>query len=413
MKTKLQLSPRIAGCLLAALAGTVATNLTLAAAAEESSARHEVVIEKNEKSTGNSPRKEIFIRTVESGDHAGPESAREVPWLGVSTDEASEVLASHLGLEPGVGLIVTHVAADSPAAKAGFQKNDVLVEFGNQQLVHPAQLRKLVRARKEGDVVQITLYRAGKKQTISATLGKTKVGLGLLGEEGLWRGNLDDVKEQLRELRIGETVRQQMKQLRESLGNIREQNRDVEVEIRRGMHDAQKGLQEALRHLHELPTALEPAADVLKQLARSGVHLDKNASVVVHSTGHATKSLVQADDSGTIVIVSNPNRRLTVHDAAGELVFDGEIETAEQQDKVPRDVWKKVEPLLEKMNAEPPLPPLPPEPPEPPQAFAPPAPPAPVHAAFLPPEPPKPSDAASAGSLPPLPPRPPQLLMPL
>jgi len=390
MKTKLPSTRGIACYLLALLTGGLAINLPAADAAEGTSVRHEVVVEKKDKDAGDSTRKEIHIRTVEPGDFAGLDSGKEVAWLGVSTEEASEALSSQLGLDPGVGLTVTHVAADSPAAKAGFQKNDVLVEFGDQQLVHPAQLRKLVRARKEGDAVQITLYRAGKKQTIPATLGKTKAGFGLLDlSEPGWEGDLQRVKEQLRDLRIGETVREQMKQLRESLGNIREQNRDVEVEIRRGVNEAQEGLREALRHLRdELPSALEPAADLLKELARSGVHLDRNASVVVRSTGQSTKSLVQADDSGTIVIVGNPKRRLTVHDPEGKLLFDGEIETAEQQDQVPRDVWKRVEPLIEKMNAEPPLPPEPPQAPEPP-------------------EPPKPSDAASAAPLPPPPPPPP------
>jgi S1-C subfamily serine protease len=36
------------------------------------------------------------------------------------------------------------VAPDSPAAKAGLEKNDVLAELEGQLLVVPAQLRKLV-----------------------------------------------------------------------------------------------------------------------------------------------------------------------------------------------------------------------------------------------------------------------------
>ena len=50
-------------------------------------------------------------------------------WLGVGVEEASEALQSQLGLAPRVGLLVTYVTSDSPAAKAGLEKNDVLVEF--------------------------------------------------------------------------------------------------------------------------------------------------------------------------------------------------------------------------------------------------------------------------------------------
>jgi len=57
--------------------------------------------------------------------------------LGLSTEEAPEALASQFGLNSGEGLVVIYVAPDSPAAKAGFRKNDVLVELGDQLLVSP------------------------------------------------------------------------------------------------------------------------------------------------------------------------------------------------------------------------------------------------------------------------------------
>lgn len=374
-------------CLWAVLAGALLTTGTAASAAEEGSAPRDAEPGKKDKSAGESVRKEIVIRSIEPGEEAGGGSAKEVAWLGVGVDETSEALAAQLGLNPGVGLVVTYVAKESPAAKAGFQKNDVLVELDQQPLVVPAQLRKLVRVRKEGDVVQVVLYRAGKKQTISATLGKTKAGFGLLGEEFDWQGDLENVKRQLRDLRIGDTVRERMKELQESLKDVPIDRHKVEVEVRRGMAEAHKGIREAMRHLTNLPEALGPMAEVLKELARSGVQLDEDASVVVRSTGRAARSLVKADESGTIVIVSNPNRRLTVHDAEGQLLFDGEVETAEQQEKVPRDLWEKVQPLIEKMNAEP----------EPPPAVLPPPP---------PPVPPTPAKAEMAPWPPMPPPRP-------
>jgi hypothetical protein len=48
--------------------------------------------------------------------------------------------------------------------------------------------------------------------------------------------------------------------------------------------------------------------------------------------------------------VANPKKRLTAHDKDGKLAFDGEIETSEQQEKVPKDVWKKVQPMIEQLN---------------------------------------------------------------
>jgi len=48
------------------------------------------------------------------------------------------------------------------------------------------------------------------------------------------------------------------------------------------------------------------------------------------------------------VIVATPNKRLTAHDKDGKLLFDGDIETPEQQQKVPAEVWEKVKPCSSK-----------------------------------------------------------------
>lgn len=139
---------------------------------------------------------EIIINRIESIAEDDPPARKDRPWLGVSIEESSEASASQLGLAPGSGLVVTYVAPDSPAAKAGLQKNDVLVNLESQLLVHPAQLRKLLQGRKEGDAIELSFYRAGKKQTASATLGKPPRGFGWFDEGRPWRGE----PRQLREL---------------------------------------------------------------------------------------------------------------------------------------------------------------------------------------------------------------------
>ena len=96
------------------------------------------------------PEEKVVVKVVTDED-VDARPAKDRIWLGVGVEEASEALADQLGLDSGVGLVVTHVSADSPVAKAGLKKNDVLVELEGQALVHPAQLRKLVQARKPGD----------------------------------------------------------------------------------------------------------------------------------------------------------------------------------------------------------------------------------------------------------------------
>jgi hypothetical protein len=294
-------------------------------------------------------QKKIIIRTLGGDAHAESGASKEVAWLGLSAEEASEALASQLGLQPGEGLLVTYVATNSPAAKASLQKNDLLVEMDGQKLVLPAQLRKLVQMRKEGDKVVLTYYRGGKKQDTNATLGKTKIGLGLFGDSG----GLDGLKQlgvQLKDLPSLDGLNEHMHELRESLAQAGVNRENIQIEVRRGLDQAKKALAEAMAQVHEGRRSTHSAHQALEELTRNGVEVDKDATVTIKSRNESVRTIVKTDDTGTFVIVANPKKRLTAHDKDGKLAFDGEIETSEQQEKVPKDIWKKVQPMIEQLN---------------------------------------------------------------
>ena len=99
---------------------------------------------------------------------AGP--AKSVTWLGVAADEVSEELRAQLPIEPGTGLVVRSVIPDSPAAKAGLQKSDVLTKLDDQLLTNPFRLRSLVSEKKDGDMVKLTYFRRGQQATLDVKL---------------------------------------------------------------------------------------------------------------------------------------------------------------------------------------------------------------------------------------------------
>jgi hypothetical protein len=72
--------------------------------------------------------------------------------------------------------------------------------------------------------------------------------------------------------------------------------------------------------------------------------------VTVKKSGNTAKSIAKADETGTYVIVTDPKMRLTVHDNEGKLIFDAEIETEEQQSKVPTEIWSKAKVMLDEMG---------------------------------------------------------------
>ncbi len=266
----------------------------------------------------------------------GPSPQREqVPWVGVAVSEASEALISQLGLPPGVGLEVTYVASNSPAAKAGLEKNDILVRFEDQSLVLPAQFRKLVQVRKEGDTVKLLFYRHGKEQKTTITLAKT----------GNQFSEVDDFQDRFR--KFNELIDGNAKTFGRS---IKIDQKNIQEQVRRSMEQAARAYEQALRTFTNSKVNFDAAAKEFRRLSSSGVVLDNDAAVTVRTTGNSAKSLVKADESGTIVIVANPELRLTAHDKAGKLIFDGDIQTSDQRSKVPSDLWQKVEPLVRKMG---------------------------------------------------------------
>ncbi len=92
------------------------------------------------------------------------------PWIGIAMEPVQDVVREQLSLAPGEGVVINHVAPESPAAKAGLQPNDILLRFEDQIIVEPSQLRKLIAMKKPGDTVKLTVLRKGERKDASATL---------------------------------------------------------------------------------------------------------------------------------------------------------------------------------------------------------------------------------------------------
>ena len=92
------------------------------------------------------------------------------PWLGIAMEPVQDVVRAQLSLAPGEGVVVNHVAPESPAAKAGLQPNDILLRFEDQIIVEQSQLKKLIAMKKPGDSVKLTYLRKSAKKEASVTL---------------------------------------------------------------------------------------------------------------------------------------------------------------------------------------------------------------------------------------------------
>jgi membrane-associated protease RseP (regulator of RpoE activity) len=78
------------------------------------------------------------------------------------------------GVTPTVaisGATLTDVVADSPAAKAGLQKGDIIVSVGGQAIDQQHLFDALIRAHKPGDAVEFKYQRGSTTNTVTITLG--------------------------------------------------------------------------------------------------------------------------------------------------------------------------------------------------------------------------------------------------
>ena len=95
-------------------------------------------------------------------------------WLGVETQEVSADKAKELKLSGEHGALIGKVLSDSPAAKAGLKENDVVTDINGQRVEGTAQFRRMIREIPAGRTIQLGIWRDGRQQTISATLGKAE-----------------------------------------------------------------------------------------------------------------------------------------------------------------------------------------------------------------------------------------------
>ena len=70
----------------------------------------------------------------------------------------------------GVGAVVSEVAADSPADKAGLKVNDIVLQVNGQPITGQGALIGIIRDAAPGDKVEIIVERGTKRLTLNATL---------------------------------------------------------------------------------------------------------------------------------------------------------------------------------------------------------------------------------------------------
>lgn len=98
--------------------------------------------------------------------------------LGVGIQDLEEEFAAMLGIDNLQGALINQVHPGTPAEKAGFGEDDVIVEVDGEAIDSASDLRVRIAARKPGEEVSITIIRNRERMVLDVVLASR-------GEDGL------------------------------------------------------------------------------------------------------------------------------------------------------------------------------------------------------------------------------------
>ena len=116
-------------------------------------------------------------------------SSEQTTYLGIHATPVEPGLAWHLGLPDGFYQSVQYIAPDSPAAAAGLKEHDILQKVNDQLIINFEQLHVLIRSKKAGEKVKLTVLRQGSEKQLDAKLSSRDVASAFT-RGGAWECNL-------------------------------------------------------------------------------------------------------------------------------------------------------------------------------------------------------------------------------
>jgi hypothetical protein len=237
---------------------------------------------------------------VSFGNGAMKMKMEKAAWLGVMTSPAPEALLKQLKIK--CGLLVQEVIPDSPASKAGLKPDDLLEKIDDQLLVNPAQLQSLVQMHNPGDSVALSVMHEGDRRTVPLTLVEHEVArVSEFG--GSWSGNTFEPDSVMpRFLTNGGPG---------------------------GIHP-------------------RPGSNIVSHF-ESRMDDGKYALTLVRQGDSRVLTINDASATGSLPITSTyqgNSRVLTINDASGKQIFQGPVDTAEQQAKIPADLQGRFHEML-------------------------------------------------------------------
>lgn len=268
-------------------------------------------------------------------------AAPKVAYAGLHVGPVSEQdrLAAST-LPEGVGIRVGFVDPKGPSADK-FEEGDIITRLEDQVVVNREQFRALVRMRKPGDVVRLTVVRGAEIKVVDLRLGETqalRAELPSAGEAGQVRGQPKarpfdpDPNGTVTHIGPGSIV-------------VIGPNHGLPPEVVRRLEEMRG---RGMMLPHEVTSALEseetPSSKSAGKAEPSRVQRSTSHSFSF-GTGGASRisNSIAVDADGSVSLDEKDGRRqVVIKDASGKVIFEGEVTTEEQRAKMPEEARRRL-----------------------------------------------------------------------
>jgi serine protease DegQ len=114
--------------------------------------------------------------------------------LGVAIQDVTPDLAQALELEVQSGAVVSSVEPGSPAAEAGIEAGDIIVEVDGRSIESSTELRNIIGLTRAGEPVEIELLRGDRRMSVDASVSAAPATAQSQRERGVQQGQLEGVQ---------------------------------------------------------------------------------------------------------------------------------------------------------------------------------------------------------------------------
>lgn len=241
------------------------------------------------------------------------DAAGKLPFLGLSTASVPEMVADHLGISGGSGVMVRTVCPDSPGEKAGLSVNDIILSLDGTPVVNPDDFSEKIRRHKAGDTLELELIRKGKPDKVKVTLTERPAELNAQLPPEPFMQELPQAQAD----RLRGMIERNLQGLgTDPLGNSPDQQFENTFRMMR----------------EQMNRAFENQIPPITQGEDGGVRFQQNSTIRL------------MDNDGSVEIKSaDGDTRVTVRDTANKIVWEGPWNSDKDKEAAPPDVRERID----------------------------------------------------------------------